>query len=93
MYIRKCIHTYVYYTYVCVLLRVIGSPRANEVPSVTNKSAEYDDTVATDPARAIQVQPDEEKPPPFSSIINETYEEHPLPTGYAMVDTKDVRKL
>ena len=90
MYIRKCIHTYVYYTYVCVLLRIIGSPRANEASSVTNKLAEYDDTVATDPARAIQVQPDEEKP---SSIINETYEEHPLPTGYAMVDTKDVRKL
>ena len=72
----------------CII--IIGSPRTDEVPSVTNELAEYDDIVATGPARAIQVPPDEE--PPASAIINETYEEHPLPTGYAVVDTKDVRE-
>ena len=71
---------------------MIGSPKANEVPSVSNKLAEHhgevDNSILHSPTETIQMPTDEEP----SSVINEMYEEQPIPTGYALVDTKDVRK-
>ena len=67
-----------------------NSPKANEVPSVTNKLAEHHgEAIVPSPTDDIEVTADEEP----SAIINEMYEEQPIPTGYALIDTKDVRKL
>ena len=49
----------------------------------------YGEAVIPSPTDTIEVTADEEP----SAIINEMYEEQPIPTGYAIVDTKDVRKL
>ena len=66
------------------------SPKEKEVPSVTNKLAEHHgEAIIPSPTDDIEVTADEEP----SAIINEMYEEQPIPTGYALIDTKDVRKL
>ena len=82
--------------YVC-LIYLTGSPKPNEVPSASNKLAEHHAEVVKSlipsPTETIEAptneEPTNEEP---SAIINEMYEEQPIPTGYAVVDTKDVRK-
>ena len=70
---------------------IIGRRQANEVPSVFNQLAEYDDTVhvATSLTKSIQMSADKV---PDSAITDETNKRLKISASYAVVSTEDVRK-
>ena len=70
--------------------KILGRFQANEVPSVSNKLAEYDDTKASCPTESSQVQVVEV--PDYAIITDEMNKRLESPVAYAVVNSKDVRK-
>ena len=74
--------------YVFTLL--YNSPKSNEVPSVFNQLAVVGDHDEAGKLTTTFVVSKNE--PSTSSFINDDSEKEVLPPGYAMIDTKEVRK-
>ena len=74
--------------YVFTLL--YSSPKSNEVPSVSNQLAAVGDHDEAGKLTTTFVMPENE--PSTSSFINDDSEKEVLPPGYAVIDTKEVRK-
>ena len=66
----------------------MGRLQANEVPSVFNKLAEYDDTKASCPTEPSQVSIEV----PDYVNTDEMNKSLQVPVAYAVVNSKDVRK-
>ena len=66
----------------------MGRFQANEVPSVSNKLAEYDDTKASCPTESTQVSVEV---PDYASA-DEMNKSLQVPVAYAVVNSKNVRK-
>ena len=66
----------------------MGRLQANEVPSVSNKLAEYDDTKVSCPTEPAQVSVEV---PDYASA-DEMNKSLQFPVAYAVVNSKDVRK-
>ena len=67
---------------------ILGRLQANEVPSVSNKLAEYDDTKASCPTESAQVSVEV----PDYATTDEMNKSLQTPVAYAVVDSKDVSK-